>query len=156
MVKIVSGGGGVFKTDKRIFHKLMQGYLLVFKIGKTVSCGNDIPKLLYHIYVKPRFVCKRRGNDCNVDKVRPQCLDSVRGGHTVYFYLYLRVFSVKFYYSVDKKALQCHLASSKPYYRPVTLAYQRKLLLCREYMLAGYGYMLKEHLSARCQLYALF
>ena len=62
MVKIVSGGGGVFKTDKRIFHKFMQGYLLVFKIGKTVSCGNDILKLLYHIYVKPRFVCKRRGN----------------------------------------------------------------------------------------------
>lgn len=44
MVKIVSGGGGVFKTDKRIFHKFMQGYLLVFKIGKTVSCGNDILK----------------------------------------------------------------------------------------------------------------
>lgn len=34
VVKIVSGGGGVFKTDKRIFHKFMQGYLLVFKIGK--------------------------------------------------------------------------------------------------------------------------
>lgn len=30
MVKIVSGGGGVFKTDKRIFHELMQGYVFVF------------------------------------------------------------------------------------------------------------------------------